>query len=142
MRCSEEIVRTLFHLKKDVKGVVLAVSRDILAVSHSSWNSDEEDLWITLLKSNRKIHLCCVHVPPDDDFAKMCFTNNIERIADEFADDIVSICGDFNLLSVERSQNGANCLSPSNVNNNSSTIIDSLSSCELLQFNHITIITI
>lgn len=86
--------------KKEGGGVMLAVSRDIPSVREYNWETNAEDLWVTLkVKVNRiirKLAICVVYLPPPIKLETLSrFLENLESIADQ-CDDLV-ILGDFNL---------------------------------------------
>lgn len=122
--------------KRDGGSVLNAVKRNLKSVCRIKWSSDAEDLWVTIY-GPRKIHLCCVYLPPSDEFTASCFVNNLSYLFSKFADDIVTICGDFNLPNIQWIPTNRLHLLPTNVNPRSSNILDEIHSCELLQMDTI-----
>lgn len=124
--------------KCDGGGVLIAVRKDIDAYQRIEWQSDAEDIWVTLRTSNTKnIHICCVYLPPADDTARACFVNKLQNLWQKLNDDIILMCGDFNMPEIEwvSNNNTKFILYPNNVNNKSSDLIDTFSFFELKQAN-------
>lgn len=128
--------------KKDGGGVMLAVSRDIPSVREVTWESDAENLWVTLqLKINnimKNISICVVYLPPPVKLDTLSnVLDNIESKID-LCDDLV-ILGDFNLGFIEWNTNN-NCsqMFPSSYYNLLGyKLIDFMSTNALYQLNSI-----
>ncbi|KAG5892473.1 hypothetical protein JTB14_017437 [Gonioctena quinquepunctata] len=61
--------------KKSGGGVLIGVENSISVKHREHFQSDAEDLWVTIHNDNNlKIHVCCVYLPPRDDYARLCFT--------------------------------------------------------------------
>ena len=124
-------------VKIDGGGASLAVKTSIPVTYHRELLSDAEDVWISVSdNTSRKVFICCVYLPGDDDYARTCFISNLERNWQMLHNHTVIIMGDFNMPRVNWLKIlNQNYLEPNNVDNNSSSMIDLFSLCELLQFN-------
>ncbi|KAH9629277.1 hypothetical protein HF086_008359 [Spodoptera exigua] len=128
--------------KKDGGGVMVAVNNKIKSVRIKSWESDFEDLWLSveLIVNNniKKIAICVIYMPPPVKLNDLqCFLNNVNNILNN-VDDVV-ILGDFNLGFIDWNMNNDDLhLSPSNYENSLGyTLVDFLSINLLHQFNSI-----
>lgn len=66
--------------KKSGGGVMIGVRSSIRTVHQEHLQSEAEDLWITLqINEHFKIHVCVVYLPPRNDKARTCFTENLQR---------------------------------------------------------------
>lgn len=86
--------------KRDGGGVMIAVSKQISSSRHLGWESNVEDLWVSInVKSNNtvmKISICAVYLPPPVSFESLsCFLENCSNGIDK--SDNVILLGDFNL---------------------------------------------
>ncbi|CAG4935597.1 unnamed protein product, partial [Parnassius apollo] len=85
--------------KKDGGGVMVAVSKNISSSRKSNWESNAEDLWVSIdVKTNdtlQKISICAVYLPPVSSETLSSFLENSTDIID--ISDKVIILGDFNL---------------------------------------------
>lgn len=124
--------------KSDGGGVLIAVRCGIQSTHHRELQSNAEDVWISITaKNNKKIYLCCVYLPPGDDFAYSCFTNNLNSINHIFDKNTVVILGDFNMSQVQWvAVPNEHFLEPINVDNKASNLLDNLSYYEFMQFNN------
>ncbi|KAJ8952355.1 hypothetical protein NQ318_017249 [Aromia moschata] len=88
--------------KSDGGGTLIAVRKEYQAVEHYKWRSDAEDIWVTLYLDDgiKKLHLCCVYLPPGDEYARISFASNLEHLINRVSEDTILICGDFNLPNV------------------------------------------
>ena len=128
--------------KKDGGGIMLAVSRDIPSVREVTWESDSENLWVTLqININnvmKHISICVVYLPPPVKLDTLSnILDNIESKID-LCDDLV-ILGNSNLGFIEWSTNN-NCsqMFPSSYDNLLGyKLIDFMSTIALYQLNSI-----
>lgn len=63
--------------------------------------------------------------------------NSLNNLFNKFSDDIILLCGDFNLPIIQWNLNNNLNLVRNNINAKSSIVIDEICSCELSQFNSI-----
>lgn len=126
--------------KKDGGGVMVAVSNKIKSVRMKHWESNFEDLWLSIelsVNNNiKKIALCIVYMPPPVKLDSLQnFLDNVNNVLND-VDDVV-ILGDFNLGFIDWNRNdGELHLSPSNYENSLGySLIDFLSLNQLHQFN-------
>ncbi|KAG5869563.1 hypothetical protein JTB14_035889 [Gonioctena quinquepunctata] len=83
-------------------------------------------------------HVCCVYLPPKDDYARVCFTSKLNNIKDAIPDDPILIYGHFNIPHnewVRVKEN--NFVRPSNVDEKNANLVDLLTSSEFVQYNFI-----
>lgn len=131
-------------------GVLIAVNREIAAENRTEWSSSAEDLWLTLTIRNRnpsstyKVHICVVYIC-DDNLGNSLhsqlsnFADNLSKIVLDNPFDKVIVLGDFNMPLVSWSPSGdASSLIPGNLQGaHQIDLIDSLNTCNLLQYNSI-----
>ncbi|CAH2109043.1 unnamed protein product [Euphydryas editha] len=100
--------------KKDGGGVLVAVSKHISSSRHSNWESDAEDIWVSIdIKTNNivtKILICVVYLPPPMNLESLTrFLEHTNDILDK-ADQVI-ILGDFNMgfIGWSRGVDGVSC---------------------------------
>ncbi|KAG5890896.1 hypothetical protein JTB14_029464 [Gonioctena quinquepunctata] len=123
--------------KSEGGGVLIATRREIQVVERPEWQSDAEDLWLTLYTPKKgKIHLCCVFLPPGDDEAVAYFTNNLLRLFNIISDDAIFICGDLDMSNTSWNfKQNCSILIPSFVDTKFTNLKDILNFYGLVQFN-------
>lgn len=126
--------------KKDGGGVMIAVNNKIKSTRMKNWESDLEDLWLSVELNvnnyNKKIALCVVYMPPPVKLDSLqCFLNNVNNVLN-IVDDVV-ILGDFNLGFIDwNRRDDDQHLSPLNYENSLGySLVDFLSINGLHQFN-------
>lgn len=123
--------------KSDGGGALIAVRKQIRAQQQFSWQSDAEDLWVTLQDDNgKKVHLCCVYLPPEEENARAYFSNKLQSLWCYIRNDPILICGDFNLTKTTWQMRGP-YLIPVEYDNHYNDILDCFSFNELNQCNSI-----
>lgn len=125
--------------KLDGGGSLIAVRNTLPAAEQVSWRSDVEDLWVTVNCGNSmRLHLCCVYLPCNDVVALDCFLSNIVNIVNAHQDDLVLVCGDFNIPSINWLNTDSVSLLPADQNDiRSSRLADAMSLCNLNQYNSV-----
>ncbi|XP_047523578.1 uncharacterized protein LOC125062006 [Pieris napi] len=130
------------NTKSDGGGVILGVSKEISSFRVEAWESDVEDLWVTLQininKIIKKLSICVVYLPPPVKIGTLThFLDSVDR-ALNLSDDVI-ILGDFNLGFINwRSLNNEVFMTPYNYNNTLGfAFIDFMSMNSLKQFNSI-----
>lgn len=128
--------------KSEGGGVMIAVSRDIVSARVHNWETDLEDLWVTLKikngNSTTSFAICAVYLPPPAKLeTQQQFLNNADLVLSHVDNAIV--LGDFNLNFINWTPR-ANCsyMMPSNYNKTLGySLIDFMSLNNLYQFNNI-----
>lgn len=127
--------------KKDGGGVMFAVNNKIKSTRIKNWESDLEDLWLSvelnINNCNKKIALCLIYMsPPIKHDSLQSFLNNVNNVLN-YVDDVV-ILGDFNLSFIDWNRKDDEIhLSPSNYENSLGfLLVDFLSVNELHQCNN------
>lgn len=148
---SQEVICDLYNVyrrdredtacnKQEGGGVLIAVDKNLKSFAQHTWNSDAEDLWVTVVQEgnhNIKFHICCVYLPPGDMLALHTFCSKLSNITIENPDSVIVLCGDFNLPNIKWSLDPVNlfCKPHNFVDANSSLLIDTMSYCGLSQYN-------
>lgn len=126
--------------KTDGGGTFIAVRNIFSASLVPQYQSEAEDLWVSVKINAQKIYVCCVYLPPGDSYAYTSFTSKLDTLGrDQLKDnDDVLICGDFNFSTVNWVCIDDNkILEPYNVDNKHTSLIDTLSFYGFMQFNNI-----
>ncbi|KAL0809918.1 hypothetical protein ABMA28_010775 [Loxostege sticticalis] len=125
-------------------GVLVAVKTEYNVVMRSAWASRVEDIWVSILpqrSSRPTLNLCVCYLPPDIQSTSLeNFYNNVQRIIlGGEPNNVYLIVGDFNTPSIvwSRSSSQNNMVPSPVVDRKSSLLLDTLSLCGLLQYNHI-----
>jgi hypothetical protein len=124
-------------------GVLVAVRSGIPVTLKAEWNSELEDLWVTVSdnKSRRKIHICCAYIPPGNNFnnSTSVFCDNTSSHILNNPDDSFVVLGDFNLSDVSWSYSQfTDSFVPSGFSDATSALaIDFISFADLKQHNGI-----
>lgn len=65
--------------KKLGRGVMIRVWRHFSVVQRVDFQSEAEDIWVTVFNedSKRRVQICCVYLPPRNHTAIMCSTNKL-----------------------------------------------------------------
>lgn len=94
---------TACHNRKDGGGVLIAVAKKFVANRMSNWESNCEDLWVTIqVKHNFKIALCAIYLPPPVQNAIIDqFINNFNSLVDSINGFHTILIGDFNLGQID-----------------------------------------
>ena len=124
--------------KQDGGGVLIATRTELGATIIPEFSSEAEDIWVHINLGYKNLYVCCVYLPPGDKYVCLCFTSKLEWVSSHLGDNIILVCGDMNCSTVnwEQTKNYL-FLSPSNVPNEYSDLIDTLSFSGLMQFNHL-----
>lgn len=130
--------------KSEGGGVLIALKKDIHYVRQSSWDSDVEDLWISLVSNSlsaKTTHICLCYLPPDLPFELVNnFYLNLQKIVEQCrdTDDIICI-GDFNTPEISWSKSPDSfSLSPSEPHGRKAELLlDTVNICNLEQYNNI-----
>lgn len=79
-------------------GVLIAVWKNISLVHQPQFESDAEDVLITIFYHHHgwKMHICCVYLPPRHDLARTCFSTKLQSNFDHLTGEATLIYGDFN----------------------------------------------
>lgn len=130
--------------KEQGGGVLIAVNKHINVVRQTHWESDLEDVWLSIIPSKDGvsiINVCVCYLPPDlsnsvlSDFYSHC--NGIILNANSNTEFI--LIGDFNTHKItwNQSQN-VNAFQPSNAGDYKAQLLsDTINVCNLLQFNNV-----
>ncbi|KAL0870278.1 hypothetical protein ABMA27_005303 [Loxostege sticticalis] len=128
--------------KLDGGGVLIAVSKYIQSSRVPKWETQCEDLWITIdVKLNnchKKIAICAVYLPsPARLETQNTFTNNVANVLD-YTDNVI-ILGDFNLTHIEWTRKDhTSVMNPIHYNSKIEyALLDFMTLNNLCQFNHV-----
>lgn len=128
--------------KKDGGGVLVAVSRNIPSARVESWESECEDIWVTLQINCgnivKRIALCVIYLPPPVRLESLgTFLENASNVMNHVSD--VVIMGDLNLSFIKWTKDSLNHLIPSNYNCTLGyTFVDFITENDLKQVNAIS----
>lgn len=129
-------------------GVLVAVRRDIVASESVSWQSNAEDIWISILVSTScggnvyRLHLCTLYLC--EQHLGHSFSNQLYAYLDKLADlindhplDKFIILGDFNMSFIvwSKTDSGSGATPSALPSNLFSQLVDTLDLCGLKQFN-------
>lgn len=122
--------------------MLIAVSKHLRSCRMFDWESDCEDLWITIeicdkQKSSNYLHICGVYIPPPVQKQLLeHFVINSSRVLDKQSGGDNIILGDFNLSSITWSKS-KNCSLTANVSNSllNNMVIDFMTLLNLSQYN-------
>lgn len=91
-----------FHKAKDGGGVLIAVARNFTANRQCTWESDCEDLWVTVSVTPKlKVAICAVYIPPPVHCHILeHFLDKYNMVSDK-KDLHIILIGDFNLSSID-----------------------------------------
>lgn len=125
--------------KSDGGGVLIAVRSTLQATMVSTFDSDAEDMWVSVECAVGRIYVCCVYLPPGDMESFLTFLQSISMLRDNYPENLFVIVGDFNLPSIVWHRSDDGNLEPSEGSDlRSREFLDTYRYCNLLQFNHIT----
>lgn len=128
-----------FEMDSDGGGVLVAVKRSISSYRNSNFESRCEDLWVTLLFGNIKLHVCCIYLPSPLKRPHLEeFLIRSGHVLDDIVDDVF-LFGDFNQGAIRWSKSTVDAsLKPNNYDSaNATALVDFLSAYDLKQFNHV-----
>lgn len=94
-------------------GVLIALKKHLVAHERNDWNTNAEDIWVTIsIKNFIKIHLCCVYIPPGVNHSHNIneFMNKLCELRALHHDDHFVISGDFNLPLINWSRSNGNSM--------------------------------
>jgi hypothetical protein len=92
--------------KKDGGGVLLGIKKDFRMIRHNFWDSDIEDLWVSITPdlndSSKSLNICLCYLPPniDTELLTSFYNSCIKIILDAVPTDEFIIIGDFNTPNV------------------------------------------
>lgn len=129
-------------------GVLIAVQKKFEVIRQASWDSNMEDVWVTLFMKGSSSHLniCVCYLPPDLNYDKLNeFYSNCQKIIlNDHPDDDYLLLGDFNQPDYISAMRVA---SPSKLNicagdqpctsGKLCLLEEFMNSCNLIQFNYI-----
>lgn len=120
-------------------GVILAFKKHLTVVERKDWESNAEDLWVTVITKNlKRINLCCVYIPPGANHSRNTydFMDKLCELRALHHDDNFLIAGDFNLPLINWSISNDNIMKITNSHQSEiiSKISDTLSFNELSQY--------
>lgn len=129
--------------KKSGGGVLIAVSNRFTSYREPSWESDCEDLWVTIeIRVNHKtlsLHMCSVYLPPPVNKTNLeSFLERANEVLEMNNNNPTIIVGDFNLSGIRwTSMNDATYTSPTDYSGCSlkSALVDFMSLNSLNQYN-------
>lgn len=127
--------------KQEGGGVLIAVDGTFRSSQRDSWSSGAEDLWVTIFpngNNSRKLHICCVYIPPSNSLALNVFCSKLSDILTMNPGSDFVICGDFNLPNItwELDVVNRNCFPTGFSGVDSCLFVDTVSFCGLSQFNN------
>lgn len=94
------------HCGKEGGGVLIAVKKNLKSKHIQHWESNCEDLWVTLelplSRSVRQLALCAVYLPPPIRRSSLeYFLNNCTAVLEHIKDINIYIVGDFNMSGID-----------------------------------------
>lgn len=124
-------------IKSDGGGSLIAVNENFVSYSirRNDWESDVEDVWITIVARNTRINICCVYLPSylNIDILEK-FYDKLQSIFSSNPYDKYLIVGDFNLSDhINQINNSTIVSSLKKVN----FLIDTMNLCNFKQFNNV-----
>lgn len=124
-------------IKSDGGGVLIAVKTSIRSTRCTEFETDAEDVWISIdTNGEGRFLLCCAYVPPGSEGSLCEFKDGLCRNEKIFQEGAVLLVGDFNLSSVSwQSVEGEYFLEPTLSGNRFSEIVDTFAYLGLMQFN-------
>lgn len=126
---------TSSSLKNEGGGSMFAINLNYTAMCFRrlEWESNAEDVWVTIIVNNQKIHICCVYIPGDLDINTLeHYYNKIYSIFVDNPDDKFIILGDFNIPQFLSITSG------SSISNSKFNLLnDCVNFCGLDQYNNI-----
>lgn len=118
-------------------GVLIGVVSALNSFAQPNWFTDVEAVSVTINCGTLNIHVCCAYIPPGSAPKLYEFTRQLIAIVRQHPDDKFVICGDFNLPEISWTCDiSCICTASSAVSPRSVNFIDSISLCELNQYNH------
>lgn len=102
--------------KKDGGGVAVAVLKKYEVLRKPRWESEYEDLWITLKFGTNSLNICLAYLPPPLCFNSMSsFLNNVTRVISHIPSGATNLLvGDFNLSGITWTKDvNTNVITPS-----------------------------
>lgn len=131
------------NLKHEGGGVVIAIKKTYNVTRQTSWETELEDLWITImLKPNYKLNLCLSYLPPYASVENLKkYYENLQNVILKSNDEAEFLCiGDYNTPNVSWvPASNFSSLTPSPpVDRKSHLLIETISVCGLSQYNHIS----
>lgn len=125
-------------VKTDGGGVFIAIKNKFKPTRATELQSDAEDIWIVLKFGIINLFICCVYLPPGNQFASASFISRLYSNKSKFEDHLVMILGDFNCPTISWVFNDGEKYSRAfNVENKYEQIVDACTYLELMQHNHI-----
>lgn len=128
-------------------GVAVATKKSLNVECRSDWQSSAEDLWVSVTYHNKnrntsRIHICTIYLCAENkgnsfDQQLDNFLINLEKLTNEHPNDMFLILGDFNMSSIRWNETEEGLQAYNLNDNNSRNFIDTLSLCNLNQFNNI-----
>lgn len=139
-RCSTSVALA----KTDGGGVLIAVKKQINVVRQKSWESDVEDIWVSVVSDENNalpLHICTCYLPPDLPFEDLNkFYKKVQHnILNSYEIDNFLILGDFNCppITWTRSPNRPVLLPSNHHDRKSNLLIDTINTCNLEQYQNI-----
>lgn len=134
-----------YSSKKDGGGVLIAVNKRCNVTRQTSWESDAEDVWISIIPTcdnEPLLNICCCYIPPDISLAERAkFYDHIQNIILNLKglNDFLFL-GDFNTPNILWEKSPVfNSLIPCNPRgSDSDLLLEFMSICNLNQFNFIS----
>lgn len=86
--------------KKEGGGSLIAINNDFCTNCYrrSEWETNAEDVWVTVVINSFKLNICCIYIPGDLDIDTLnSFYNKLHDIYTEYSVEYFLILGDFNL---------------------------------------------
>lgn len=125
--------------KSEGGGVSVAVKKSLDAVRCHNWDTLSEVLRLTVTSPNFKVHICVCYLPPDLSVSAFSdFYDSCVSIMSEFHSDKFLLVGDFNTPSIDWIADSTGSLLPSSSSDaKSALLLDTLSLCNLKQFNNV-----
>lgn len=130
--------------KSEGGGVLIALKKTFSFIRQISWDSEVEDLWISILPdftSSKVINICLCYLPPDLPFEDINkFYNNLQNIVIRLRDTEEILCiGDFNTPDIQwiKSPNSNMMIASEPSGCKANILRETLDLCNLNQFNNI-----
>lgn len=130
--------------KTEGGGIVIGVKKNIEVVRQFSWESNVEDLWLTILpriSNDKKINICLCYLPPDlpRNFQQSFYDNLCTVVGNTGINEEFICIGDYNIpeLSWTGAPNSLHMTSNQSNNWKPLLLLDAMAVCQLKQFNNI-----
>ncbi|XP_071055009.1 uncharacterized protein [Onthophagus taurus] len=125
--------------KTDGGGVLIGVRKCLRASPAPGFNSDAEDVCLSVECAIGCVFVCCVYLPPGDPESISVFLRKMSSIRDAYPDNLILIVGDFNLPNIVWYRwNDGNLVPSGGGDLRSGEFLETYRYCNLWQFNDIS----